>query len=128
MFRSRIAEAYFNKINKNKKIKAQSAGIIKGVVSNSTNKFQFKIAKKLGINVTGKPKGLSVEFLKKMDLVIVVANDIPKSLFDYEKYNGKIIFWDIKDVRAKKPKKIETTIKQIIKKVDSLVKALENKK
>ena len=44
-FRSRTAEAYFKKINKNKKIKVKSAGIFKG--NYPLSPIQVKTGKKL---------------------------------------------------------------------------------
>jgi len=41
-FRSQIAEAYFNKLNKNKSIKVYSAGVIKGWPIAKTTKRLLK--------------------------------------------------------------------------------------
>ena len=55
-FRSRIAEAYFNKINKNKNVKAKSAGLIKG---SPLNPRTVKVAKKFGLDIRGKTQGFN---------------------------------------------------------------------
>ena len=123
-FRSRIAEAYFKKINKNKNISVKSAGIIKGNLP--LDKFEKLTAKKFGINIDGNPKTVSSKQLSKIDIIIIVANDVPKEIFKYKgKYIQKLVVWKIKDNLNDKPKEVEKIIKQIMKKVDSLVEELK---
>lgn len=133
VFRSKVAEAYFNKINKNKKINADSAGIIKADIFGEKEKklinFQRKTAKKFGINIVDGSKSLSVKLLKKQDIIIIVADDVPAYVFNnkfYLKPDLKIIKWNIPDVKGEKNDKAiikKDTIK-IIKKIDKLVKEL----
>lgn len=129
IFRSRIAETYFNKINKNKNIKASSAGIIPGIgLTRSQEKVvktQTLVAKKFGINIFQKPKGLNVELLKKQDLIILVSNDIPIKIFNNKDYIKKVIQWKIPDVLKNNPKDANKSIKMIIQKVNKLRKDLE---
>lgn len=125
-FRSRIAEAYFNKINKNKNIKAESAGIFQG--NYSLNKLQVSITKKFGINIIGKPKSISTDLLIKTNLIIIVANDVPSSLFEAKKYKKKIIIWKIKDEQNGDIRNIKKIINQIIVKVNKLNKDIERGK
>ena len=126
-FRSRVAKAYFNKINKNKNINAESAGLIKGFLPLDQN--QLKVAKKFGLNIKGNPKNISMDLLKKQDKIIVIANDISKKIFCYKWYRNKVILWKIKDViNGNDNKGNERVIKDIIKRVDNLVKELEKKK
>jgi len=124
-FRSRIAEAYFKKINKNKDIKAKSAGIFPG--SSPLNKIQVDTAKKFGINMIGKPKPISIDLLRETNLIIVVANDVPSSLFEAKKYKRKIIIWKIKDEQNENINNIKKIINQIILKVNKLNKNLNIK-
>jgi len=115
-FRSKVAEAYFKKINKNKNIEASSAGIYKGI---PVDKKVITIGKKLGININSKTKYLDEKkFIMGIDLVIIVANNVPASLFGAK--GEKVIQWRI-------PDKI-TSVSLIMKKVDSLVKQLESAK
>lgn len=117
-FRSRIAEAYFKKANKNPKIKAKSAGVIKG---NDLNSSTVKKAKKFGLNIQGKPQGLSSELMLWQNITVIVADDVPPKIFDRnKKYGKKIIVWKIKDVNYRNLERVEKTIKKIIKKVDKL--------
>ena len=94
-FRSKVAEAYFNKINKNRNITAKSLGIIKG---NPISKDAKIAAKKYGLNIGGEPKTLSSKLLSKTNRIIIVADDVPKEIFKYkDRYLQKILVWKIKD-------------------------------
>lgn len=120
VFRSRIAEEYFNKINKNKKNKAISRGFIIGEESDKSQKL---IARKYGIILKDNPKPITLQELKDADKIIVVADDIPKIMFNYELIPiiKKVETWNIKDEQKKNRTRIEKTMKGIIKKVDKLV-------
>jgi|TARA_B100001971_G_C18195430_1_gene541153 protein-tyrosine-phosphatase len=126
-FRSKIAELYFKKINKNNKIKVVSRGFIIGEVA---DKMQKRKAKEIGIEIKGKSKPLILKELIKSDLIIVVAKDIPKIMFNYwlEPINKKVVFWKISDEQKMNEKNIERIIKKIMKKVEMLVKQLEREK
>lgn len=128
MFRSKIAEAYFNKMNKNKNLKVDSAGVIRGYLP--LDKKEVSIAKEFGIKLKGKPQGLSVDLIKRQNLIIIVADDVPKSLFNCKEYinfkTTKIINWKIPDnPGATDNNKIKKIIKLIIKKVEELNKKLK---
>jgi len=127
-FRSKVAEAYFNKINKNKKIKSFSGGILLG--NYPLSKEQVVTAKKLGINLKGRPRSISTKLLKEIDTIIITADNVPKEIFNYQgRYLQKIIVWKIKDVKTGRDvQDNKRRIKQIIKKVESLVKTLEKQK
>lgn len=122
-FRSRIAKAYFDKIKKNENFKADSVGVIKG---KPVGKKEWMFAKKYGLDISGDTKGLSAEMLSKTDILIIVADDVPKTIFKLRgRYPMKVILWKIKDeYRSLHP----IIIKEIVKRVDSLVKTLENGK
>lgn len=126
-FRSRIAESYFNKINKNKKIIAKSAGIIRG--SYPLDREEVEVAKQMGIKLSGKPQSLSTDLMIKVDLIIIVADNVPRSIFNYNGYRGKVIVWRVKDVSDTESKAlIEKRIKKIMRKVRKFVTKLERKK
>jgi len=121
-FRSRIAEAYFKKINKNKKIKAKSAGLIKG---QPLSKFTVDVAKNLGLNINGKVQGLTSKLMAWQNLTVVVADDVPVKVFDRnKKYGKKVISWGIKDAKYEKKSEIKRLVSIISKKVDKLNKEL----
>ena len=122
-FRSRIAEAYLKKINKN--VLVDSAGVIQG---NRIDEPAIKAGRKFGMNIGGKPKGLSSKLLESQDLVVIVASNVPKSLIKDKEYNrGKIVMWKIVDARNSSEKERVRIIEQIIRKVDKLNKGLNKK-
>jgi len=119
-FRSQVAEAYFKKINRNKNIKAYSAGIFAGsFIAESTK----KVGKKLGMKINGKPKAMSEKLLKSIDLVVIVANDVPESLF--EEKAKKIMVWKIPDTSQSDLQGIERISRMIMKRVDELNRILK---
>ncbi len=122
-FRSRIAEALFKKFNKNNNIKVKSAGIIKGEYP--LDKTQVEVAKKLGINLFGKPKGISTDLLKWQDIIIIVADDVPSSIFNNKSFGKKTLIWKINDVESNNQEEIEKIIIEIKKRIIRLKKELE---
>lgn len=122
-FRSRVAKAYFDKINKNRNIKTDSAGIFKG---NSVNKKTIDIVKKFRLNISGKTKGISVSLLKKQNLIVIVADNVPPSLFE-RRYMKKLIVWKVPDAKEGDQKTIKETFKMLTK-IDKLEKSLEKVK
>ncbi len=123
-FRSKIAEAYFKKVNKNKKIKASSAGLLEGF---PTPKGTIDTVRKLKVNINGKPRAMSSKLLSKQDLIVIVASDVPRSVF-FEPYVKKVVNWRVKDTEEGNGKEIIKITKKIIKKVDKLNKELEKGK
>jgi len=117
-FRSRIAESYFKKINKNKTFKVKSAGLFKG---RPISKFQQKVAKEIGLNIKGKPQGLSTKLLIWQDVMIIVADDVPQSIFNNKEYGKKTIVWKLPDALVDNKKQTANLIKAIMKKVDKLI-------
>lgn len=125
-FRSRVAESYFKKINKNKDVKIKSAGLIQGYAVSGRG---VRIAKKFGLNIKGKTKGLTSELMKWQNVVVVVADDVPPQVFNKnKKYGKKVLCWKIKDVDRKNSRMDEQVIEEIIKKVDKLNKELRKVK
>lgn len=128
-----VAEAYMKKIKKNKNIIVSSAGVIQGFLP--LDKNQIKIVKNYGISIKGKPKAMSMDVLKKQDKIIIVANDIPRSLFNVPKgarkdypYRKNVIFWKIPDVkRGNDMKGNKRAIEYIIRKVNELNKEFKGK-
>jgi protein-tyrosine-phosphatase len=127
-FRSRVAEEYFNKINKNKKITSLSRGLI---MSEGSDREQRIIAKKLlGINIAKrKPLSLRLHELIEADKIIVVANDVPKVIFNYALVNlqKKIIVWSIKDEQRRNKRNIKRIVLEIKRRVEELNKILGKK-
>ena len=127
-FRSQVAESYFKKINKNKKVKVQSAGIIQidRALTEGERARNKYLRKKHGLKIKKRSKGLRAMMLQEVDKVIVVANDVPKEIFTHWRWKDKIEIWKIKDEPGAELKKVETITNQIKKKVEELVKDVRN--
>jgi protein-tyrosine-phosphatase len=127
-FRSRIAEEYFRKINRNPKIKTASRGLIMG---GNSDIDQRGIAKKLlGVNIANrKPLPVTLPELVKADLIVVVADDIPKIIFNYqnEPLLKKIEVWNIKDEQKRNKANIKKIALLIKDKVEELNRKLNEK-
>ena len=93
------------------------------VTGNKLDKNQIKLAKKFGLNIKGRLRGLSSKLLKEQNLVIVVADDVPPKIFD-KKYTKKLIVWKIPDNLKTEEEVIRRIIKPIIKKVEQLNKMI----
>jgi len=118
-------------INKNKNVIAGSAGIIRG--DSLIEKQVLFVAKEFNINLKGKPKGLSIGLIRKQNLIIIVADDVPKNIFDRKEYinfkTTKIIVWKIPDnPGATSIIKLRQIVKAIMKKVEQLNRDLEERK
>ena len=128
-FRSRIAEEYFKKIKKNNKIEVISRGFIMG---GDSDKEQRKISQEfLGINIAKrKPRPVKINELKSADLIVIVANDIPKIMFNYAlaPLYKKLIIWKIKDEQKQNKNNIKKITLAIKKKVEKFNKQLEKKR
>jgi protein-tyrosine-phosphatase len=122
-FRSQIAEAYFRKINKNKNIEFSSAGVIIGEPINDAVR---QMAKKLGFKIKGKPKGIKESLLERTDLLVIVADNVPASLFKTRV--KEVVVWDIPDVKTPDKKELEGISRRIMEKVDDLNRKLEKNK
>lgn len=125
-YRSNVALAFFNKINKNKKIQARASGIIEGP---PTTKKMEKIAEKFDIKLKNKSTPLDEYLFNWADIVIIIGSDIPKKIFEeVEEKDRKVIIWKLKDIMQfdknyqKKTTKLTETI---MKRVKKLVKELE---
>jgi protein-tyrosine-phosphatase len=122
VFRSQVAEAYLRKINK--KVNVESAGVVK-----ETRIFRnvIRVSRSLGLNLRGEPRGLNAKLVKWADIIVIVADDVPKDIFTRK----KVLVWKIEDVDEKDKNMVrERTkiIKKIMKKVDKLNKQLEKGK
>lgn len=119
-FRSKVAEAYLKKLNK--QVEVSSAGLIFG---NPPSKKVIDAAKKEGINISGNPKPLSQKLLREQDIVVNVATNVPTHvLAGYGNY--KLISWNIRDILSKNnfEKRLEKKIRAIMKKVEKLNKKI----
>ena len=119
-FRSRVAEAYFRKISPKAKVK--SAGIIQGT---PLNQDQVNAALDFGIDIRGKPKGLTSKMLAWQDITIIVADDVPEEIFNNKKYKKEVRNWKISDGDPADKEKIGKIVKAITTEVNKLDKELK---
>lgn len=129
-FRSKIAEVYFKKINKNSKVNVKSRGIIEvnkplDSLERKRNKY---LKKKFGFVLYGKSLSVDVKSLLWADKVIIVADDVPDVLFNSKKWKNKVEVWKVPDEKADNERNINKSVGLIIKKVGGLVKQLEKKR
>lgn len=118
-FRSKIAESAFNMFNKNKKIKCGSAGIFKGV---PVSPNVMSIGREYGFKISPKTSGLDEKKMKEIDLVIVVADNVPASLFKDKVKEVRV--WEIKDCNQNNKIRIKSISDEILVKVKKLVEEM----
>ena len=123
-FRSKVAEAIFNKLNKNKSIKAESAGIIKDIpASKNVRKVMKEKRMKLKSIIS---RRFNEGIIRRTDIIVIVADNVSKGIF--KKFGKKIIVWKISDVSQSDVKGIRKRAEIIEKKVRSLLMLLGHKK
>ena len=124
-FRSKTAEVYFKKINK--KINVFSRGII-GVnkpLDPAEKRRNIYLKKQFGFVLNAKSISVSVKDLMEADKVIIVADDVPRKLFNSVKWKNKVQIWNVSDEKADNKKNINKSVKIIINKVNDLVRKLK---
>jgi protein-tyrosine-phosphatase len=127
--RSQMARAIFEKINTNKKIKADSAGVISAKREKELANDIDSVFRNHGLN-RKRPKQLSKDLLNKQKLIVIVADDVPLLLFNsQEKMGIKLIQMKIKDGWKHKEKtrkeRLERVYQEVEKKIKSLIKSLD---
>jgi protein-tyrosine-phosphatase len=124
IFRSRVAEEYMKKISNHN---ISSAGIIRAD-GDLISAVQKEVCKEFGLIFTNQSKTLTVENLRKQDLVIIVADDVPQEIFKNQFYNldGKVRKWEIEDIFYPDKENIRRTIIEIMKRVDELNEELKH--
>ena len=95
------------------------------------DKTQIIATKNYGIDIRGRPRAMSMNLLRDQDIIVVVADNVPREIFNVPeseskmyKYRKKVIFWKISDVAKGKSVKRNN---KIIKKIDKLNRQLEKK-
>ncbi len=121
-----MAEAVFKRENKNPAFKIKSAGIIPGTFLNEKT---IATCKEIGISLQGKPQALSIPLLHWQDILVIVANNVPPSLFHQNKYGKKLMVWKVFDTseihKKGDKKKIQNTAREIERRVNRLLSGLE---
>jgi len=121
-FRSKVAEAIFKKLNKNKKNKAESRGLVFWEANPYVADIVVKIMKKRGYKIGGKSKLISKKDFNNFDLIVIVADNVYKKSF--KDFNAKIIKWNVPDTNEKEIKRIKEIIRDIEKRVIVLLEEI----
>lgn len=106
-FRSKIAEAFFKKY---KNCNVQSAGIIKGPPISEKLHQQ---AAHFGIKLKKTIKAIEWSFLLWQDVIIIVANDVPKEIFDGISFVKDLRVWGVPDPPVDETESRMSVIKMI---------------
>ena len=114
---------FFNKFNKNKNYVAIGAGLLPG--GYHLDKVQVKVAKEFGIKLSGKPKPITTGLLRKINTLVIVADNVPSEIFQSKKYGLQEYRWEIKDVVRCDEEEVRESISRIEKKVKEFVKELK---
>ncbi len=122
-FRSKVAEGFFKKYNRNKNYVGLSAGLLPGVYP--LDAMQVKVAKDFGIILKGKPQPVTMDLLKKIEVVVIVADNVPPEVLSNKKYGRAERVWKIGDVYTHNYEDNKKTISQIEKKVVEFVGELK---
>ncbi|MCH7568079.1 MAG: hypothetical protein IIA87_01540 [Nanoarchaeota archaeon] len=123
VFRSQMAEAFFNKYSKNSK--AESAALIKS--QDKMHKFVVRAMKEKGIDISKNiSKKVTTKMINKADLIILIDPELKESFH----INKKVEVWNIPDVVAKETDEylysefikardiIEKKVRELITKID----------
>ena len=122
-FRSNSAESIFNYLNKSKEHEARSGGFFPGVpVSDDI----VEAGERIGVRISKKQQGLTHKLLMWSDVIIIVADDVPKSMFWQMKENDgkRIVKWKIKDVFGTSVEKRKKGLEEIKRKVERLLREI----
>jgi protein-tyrosine-phosphatase len=115
-FRSQLAAGFFQKSDTKNRFKVTSAGVIKGGPVSRDVKL---LAAGYGIRLS-EPKGLERNALRKQNIIVIVANDVPISIFKHlKKWGIDVIQWKIKDVRENATGEIRSVAEVIRRKIET---------
>lgn len=122
-FRSKVGECIFNKININKKINAESAGLIGSI--HPTCKNVVDVLKEKGYNLVNFiPRRVDNIKIKDYDILVIVADNVDPIFFK-DSYNGKIIWWKVTDCDESDVVGIRERVNEIEEKIKELIKELK---
>jgi protein-tyrosine-phosphatase len=121
-FRSKVAEAVFSKLNKNKEIKFKSAGIRPDVLRPYVAQSVINLLAEKGYRVVDEASHqVSEQLVAWADKIVIAADNVHPDLFPREKRE----VWEIEDADESETDRIRKTIVQIEKKVKDLIKSLK---
>lgn len=120
-FRSKVAEAFFNRYNKRKNVQTQSAGILVDEIRPFPADRVIKAMESLHAPITNIPsRKITDEMIKWADKIIIAADNVSPDYFPPE----KTIVWEIKDASENNIRATKKSIESIRKKVRYFVSSL----
>lgn len=120
-FRSKSAEALFNKYNKNKDIEAKSAGVQLDILNPFVAQNVINDLKERGAKVTSeKPQAINDSLIKWADKIIITADNVNPEIFPKEKRE----VWPVKDASEHDPAGIKESIDDIDNRMKEFVKKI----
>jgi len=115
-FRSKVAEAFFRKYNKNKKYKVRSRGMLRDI---NVAKNVIKALKERGVKLRSKRSICMTKNDERWaNLIVVVANNVN---IGFEK---KTIIWKIRDTNQYNLNEIRRIVVEIEKRIKNLISKL----
>jgi len=118
-FRSKSAEALFNKYNKNKDIEVKSAGVQIDILNPFVAQNVINDLKERGAKVVSeKPQSVNDALIKWADKIIITADNVNPDIFPEEKRE----VWLVGDASEYDPIGIKRGIDDIEKRIKELVK------
>ena len=75
--------------------------------------------------MSGKPKPITTGLLRKINTLVIVADNVPSEIFQSKKYGLQEYRWEIKDVVRGDEEEVREIISRIEKKVKEFVKELK---
>ncbi len=129
-FRSKVAEAIFNKMtssdfkkledsknaetkSQKKRIIAESAGLVLDELRPYIASNVIKIMKEKGYFIEGLPKRITSDKINDYDMLVIVANNVEPEFFTSSGFKGEIIKWEIGDADEKEYDKIKKSLKRL---------------
>jgi len=124
-FRSKVGEAIFNSLNKNKNVFAESAGLIGS--QNPTPDNVILVMKEKGYDILNRiPRRIDSISINNYDLLVIDADNVDPKFFTSSGYNGKIIWWKITDCPEEDILGIRERVDEIEKRVKKLILELKS--
>jgi protein-tyrosine-phosphatase len=124
-FRSKVSETLFKNLNKNPRVKAESAGIVGSM--HSTPKSVARVLKEKGYNFKNRvARRVDPSTINDYDIVVIAADNVDPKFFSSSGYLGKIIWWKISDCCEDDIFGIKERVEEIEGKVKGLVKELKD--
>ena len=129
LFRSKVAETYFNRMNKNKDFCAESAGIIEVTrpLSEGEKERNRYIKQEYGLSFNPQSRTVTYDLLNSADQIIIVAEDVPKKALEHHRWSNKIMAWKIPDEHTGDKRNVNKSLKPLIRKLDLFISKLNKK-